>query len=230
MEQLSNIELYYTNPENIKNAELQIVGEEVHHIAKVMRHSPGDEVFVTDGVGNIYEGKIISLKNDLINVQITTVRKYEKNYENFVFCIPKLKSSDRLEFALEKSVELGITNFIIFNSERTISKSIKTHRLEKILLSAMKQSLRAFLPKIISTCAIEELSNLKGKKLVFEQSAAKYFVNFILNKNEKNYFIFGPEGGLSSNELELFNMEELYKLAENRLRTETAVIKCASTL
>ncbi len=230
MEHLSNIELYYTTPEEIKDDKLFIKDEEIHHITKVMRHSAGDILFVTDGIGNIFEGKIVSFMKDSIEVGIINKRTYEKINENVFFCISKLKSSDRLEFAIEKSVELGIINFIIVDSERTISKSVKMQRLEKILLSAMKQSLRAYLPKIISTSSVEEISKLEGKKLVFEQSAAKYFVNSVVNKNENNYFIFGPEGGLSPKELEFFSSEDLYKLAENRLRTETAIIKCASTL
>ncbi len=230
MEHLSNIELYYTAPKNIKGTELIIKEEEIHHIKKVMRHSPGDILFVTDGVGNIYEGKIVSFTSDSIYVQIANKHNYFKTNDNIFFCIPKLKNSDRLEFGVEKSVELGIINFIIFDSERTISKSVKIQRLKKILLSAMKQSLRAYLPKIISTSSLEEISKLEGKKLVFEQSAPKYFVNSLVSNSENNYFVFGPEGGLSSKELELFGMEDLYKLADNRLRTETAIIKCASVL
>ena len=68
--------------------------------------------------------------------------------KNIFFCIPKLKYSDRFEFALEKCTELGITNFIIFDSERSIHKSDKKERWEKIVLSAMKQSLRSYLPNI----------------------------------------------------------------------------------
>jgi 16S rRNA (uracil1498-N3)-methyltransferase len=226
----SNIELYYCYAPGEQN-HLKIAGEEVFHILKVMRHVVGDEIFTTDGNGNIYKGQIAKLYKSEITVNIIEQFTFENKFRNYIFCIPNLKSTGRLEFALEKSVELGITKFVLFNSERTVSKSFRTERFRKILISAMKQSLQSFLPEIISACTIQDIAKLNAKKIVFEQNAGKVFdASLVNNETEDCYFIFGPEGGLSQIELNLFDQNSQYQLAENRLRTETAIVKLASIL
>ena len=94
----------------------------------------------------------------------------------------------------------------------------------------MKQSLQSFLPSIITINSIKEIGSLEGTKLVFEQNAANIFRGLPVDNASKFYLIFGPEGGFSKKELEIFGENELFKLANNRLRSETAVIKCASLL
>ncbi len=231
MEYLSNIELYYALPQNCGNAEVEIDGEECGHILKVMRHSLNDELFLTNGRGKIFRGIIYKVERDRIKLRVNKIFKYKNEFAGITFCIPKLKSADRLEFAIEKCTELGVTDFIVFESERTISHAVKIERWEKILLSAMKQSLRSFLPSISIAGSFGELISLKGEKIIFDQNAEETFSNFKKNKPGTNYYlIFGPEGGLTSSELSLVPKQNLYKLAENRLRTETAVIKCASVL
>ncbi len=168
-------------------------------------------------------------KNSLTAIVEDTM-EYENKFSNITFCIPKLKSHDRFEFALEKCVELGITNFIIFDSERTVSKGNKVERWNKILISAMKQSLRSYLPHLSILNSIEEIKKQTGNKIVFEQTSNNNFKDLKISPNEKYFFIFGPEGGLSENELNQFNEDEKYKLASNRLRTETAIVKCAALL
>ena len=122
----------------------------------------------------------------------------------------------------------SITNFIIFDSERAIRKSDKKERWQKIVLSAMKQSLRSYLPNIEIVNSLNEILNLDGRKILLEQNSEKKISGAKINHYEKYYFIFGPEGGLSKEEMNLF--DEKYKLADNRLRTETAIIKCASLI
>ncbi len=226
----SNIELYYspqiTSTKNIIISE----DEDYKHIVKVMRHSTGDEIYISDGVGKIFKSKISFINKNYLEAEIEETFSYKNKFSNITFCIPKLKSQDRFEFALEKCVELGITNFIVFNSERTITKGNKTERWERILISAMKQSLRSFLPKISIANSLAEILELDGDKIIFEQNSAKKFLSFENNYSKNYYFIFGPEGGLSENELNLFSDEEKFSLSSNRLRSETAIIKCASML
>lgn len=229
MEFLSNIELYFAPQELIKENNLFLEGEEQKHITKVMRHSAGDEIYVTDGKGNIYKCAIDVIKKDAVFVLVKDKFRYEEKYPNVTFCIPKLRQPDRLEFALEKCTELGITNFIVFSSERTFTKGDKLERWNRILLAAMKQSLQSYLPKL-NALLLDEIIKSEGEKIIFDQSAEKYFKDFHLSKEKKYYFIFGPEGGLSEKELNNFNKENFYKIAENRLRSETAVIKAASLM
>ncbi len=136
---------------------------------KVMRNKIDDKIFATDGYGNIFEGVVKEIKKDRLIAKVKRNHIYKNELQNFTFCIPNLKNPERLKFALEKCTELGITRFILFNSERTVSKGFNTERLNKIVISAMKQSLRTFLPKIEIANSIKELKNLTGEKIIFDQ-------------------------------------------------------------
>lgn len=226
----SNIELYFTGSDNIKDNIINIVDQEFKHLTKVMRHKIGDKIFVTNGNGIIYSTEINEINKDYCTALILNKEMYDNQFGNIYFCIANLKNNDRLEFALEKCTELGITNFIIFNSKRSISKNIKVERINKILLSAMKQSLRSYLPKVKFEKSIEELNKFDGEKIILEQNSAKHLNELKILQDKKYHFIFGPEGGLDETELELLKSANIYHLTKNRLRTETAVITCASQI
>ena len=228
MNYLSGVELYFSSSEKIKENNISIAGDNYKHIIKVMRHSVGDEIYITNGKGKIFLSIIKEIKKDSLIASIKKILQYENDFSNIFFCIPKLKSSDRVEFALEKCTELGITNFIIFDSERTIHKSDKKERWQRIVLSAMKQSLRSYLPAIDVVDSAADILKLDGRKILLEQNSENKISDLKINQKERYYFIFGPEGGLTKEELNLFG--EKYKLADNRLRTETAVVKCASII
>ncbi len=230
MKQLTNIELYYSSSSFFDDNKITITGEEAKHIVKVMRHSPGDAIFITNGKGSIFKSIINNIDDLSIDAEISEEFKYDNKFRNLIFCIPKLKNPDRFEFALEKCTELGITNFIIFDSGRTIKKSNKPDRWEKILLAAMKQSLRCFLPNLEVNSSIEELAKLEGRKILFSQDANERFHFADSDSREKYYFIFGPEGDFTELEKSLFSDAEFYNLGDHRLRSETAIIKCASLI
>ncbi|HKI79330.1 MAG TPA: RsmE family RNA methyltransferase [Ignavibacteriaceae bacterium] len=230
LEHLSNIELYYSEPANFISTKCRISGDDVHHIRNVMRHKTGDIIYITNGEGKIYKSCIAAFNINDIEVRLEKESKFINDYKNITFCIPRLKSSDRFEFAIEKSVELGITNFVVFNSKRTVVKGSKKDRWEKIAVSAMKQSLRSFLPNISEIKTFSDLLSLEGKKILFEQNSEKRIEKLKLSANENYLFIFGPEGGLDNLELVGVDSKNIYCLSDNRLRTETAVVKAASML
>ncbi|MHB8339337.1 MAG: 16S rRNA (uracil(1498)-N(3))-methyltransferase [Ignavibacteriaceae bacterium] len=230
MEYLSNIELYFSSPNNIFREKIKIEGEEFKHITKVMRHTEGEEVFVSDGCGKIFKTKISKVDLSSVEMNIQNIYRFENSLANIFFCIPRLKNPERFEFILEKCTEFGITNFIIYDADRAISRGNKIERWNKILLSAMKQSLRSFLPKISFETSVEAIKDKPGIKFIFEQNSNQQFEGIKTDSTSNCYFIFGPEGGLSERELDLFKDFEKYKIAENRLRSETAIIKCAALL
>lgn len=226
---LSKIELYYSSKEHISDEIISLTGDEFKHAAKVMRSKIGDTIYITNGAGLIFKTEISTIERDKVSSRIIETIETENKYENIFFCIPKLKNPDRFKFAIEKCVELGISNFIIFESTRTIAKGTNIIRWEKIALAAMKQSLRAYLPKIKVVKNLSDIAESNGEKIIFEQSAERKFqLEFVMNK--KYYFIFGPEGGLTEDELKLFNTDLIYSLSDYRLRSETAIVKVASLI
>lgn len=230
MEYLSNIELYFCTTVLEDVQFFQLVDDEYQHCVKVMRNKIGDKLFATDGVGNIYSGLITEIQKGNITAKIVKKFTYKNYLQNYTFCIPNLKNPERLKFAIEKCTELGITNFVLFNSENTVSKGFKLERLNKIVLSAMKQSLRSFLPMISVLNSIKEINNFEGEKVLFDQSTDKKFINHRFDSNNNYMFIFGPEGGLSRKEIQIIKPTLTFNLIENRLRSETAIVKAASII
>lgn len=231
---LSDVELYYSKLPIVDDTFL-LFDEECHHIKHVMRHKAGDRIYVTDGKGYIYNSIIERIGKNEIECRMISRQKYVNKFFNICFCIPRLKNADRFEFALEKCVELGITNFIVFESQRTVAKGEKIDRWEKVLLAAMKQSLRAWLPKIYFVKNVSEIMKMEGEKILLDQNAEENFnsvyANRILNSQVSTlkYFIFGPEGGFSEEEMKVLTGNKV-KLTGNRLRTETAIITTAAVL
>ena len=196
---LSEVELYYSGNDKVDN-KISIDGDECHHLTNVMRHKIDDILYVTDGKGSIYRSIISGVEKNKVTVNVTETLNYENRFSNIRFCIPRLKNPDRFEFALEKSVELGITNFIVFDSKRTVAKGAKLERWEKILLAAMKQSLRSWLPQIQYVGSVGEIMKLDGSKFLFDQSANEtiHTISPLLSSQFSAvncFFIFGPEGG-----------------------------------
>lgn len=229
---LSDIELYCSN--KVVSDKIEIDGEEHHHICDVMRHKVNHEIFVTDGKGCIYTAKIFEINKKNLFAKIISGKYHQQNFQNIIFCIPRLKSADRFEFALEKCVELGITNFIVFDSKRTVAKGEKVERWQKILTSAMKQSLRAWIPNVIYKKNVADIYQQDGVKIILDQHAEKTFSEFLTQHYKSSqinyYFLFGPEGGFADDELKIDNGELKIRLTGNRLRSETAIIAAATEL
>ena len=226
---LSNIELYYTLNENKSDGIILLTNDEYKHAVKVMRNSLGDEIYITDGAGSIFKCEIVNIEPDKLTANVLEEFNGENRLGNIFFCIPKLKNPNRFKFAIEKCVELGITNFMVFESERTVSKGMNIKRWEMIALSAMKQSLSSFKPNIQIIKSLDEVENCEGEKIIFEQNAEKEF-QFNNDSTINYYFIFGPEGGLDVNELKLSASSSIFSLGDRRLRSETAIVKVASML
>ena len=225
MELLSDIELYFTTSELIQSGGLTLAGEELHHAVNVMRHTIDDTLYVTNGEGTVFKSEITRITKSELTAKIIDRNQFNNPYKNIWFCIPLLKNPDRLKFAFEKCVELGITNFILFTSKHTISKKVNMEKFQKITLAAMKQSLRAFLPIIISA-TIDDIISTSGRKILFDQKSIKIF-HGDTDVNETTYFLFWPEGGFDKLEIEKVNPVNHFSLSSNRLRSETAIIKCA---
>jgi 16S rRNA (uracil1498-N3)-methyltransferase len=233
---MKEVELYYSIDIDEEKKKLILDESESMHLTKVMRHNVGETIYVTDGKGKIFQAKISDIEDKRVICEVVYSKSYDNPLEGIVFCFPRLKNNDRFEFALEKSIELGITNFIVFESKRTVAKGDKLVRWRKIALSAMKQSLKAYMPDIEFIKSTDKLSEQTGDKIVVEQQGNKRLeeVDFIKvsKANEKLMVIFGPEGGLNDSEIEMLSGDEsnIYKLHDSRLRSETAITYAASII
>lgn len=227
---LSNTDLYFSNSINSDSELIIIEDDECKHILNVMRHELNDELFITDGNGKIFKSIIVDKNKKSIECKILDKIEYKQKFSNITFCIPMLRIIDRLEFALEKCTELGVTNFILYKAKRSVAKAFNQKRIEKILISAIKQSLLSWLPKVSYANSVEEIASLPGEKIVFEQNSNLYFDNKIVKSNKNYFLVFGPEGGFSDEEVSFLDSSAKFKLADNRLRSETAIIKAASLL
>lgn len=231
MENLSNIELFFS--EEIKADEVILKDDEFHHCVKVFRRRLNDIIYVTDGLGNLYKAVINKVDKNFLIGKIQEKTSCPNTTSNFIVCIPLLKNKDRFRFAIEKSVELGITKFYFFVSERSVVKKFDNKKIRKIMIESIKQSLRTHLPEHKFFYSFDSLiKNIKDESqiFVFDLEADNEFNKNLIKTNKDYFFIFGPEGGLSSKELQALNNERIYNLSRSRLRTETAVIKLVSTI
>jgi len=226
------MELFYST--SILNDHFLLEGEEAHHLLKVLRHQEGDTVMITDGLGSIYTTKIIDANPKKCSLKILQQDKKdtEKNYSLHIAIAPT-KNIDRLEWFLEKATEIGIDEvspIICQHSERRI---IKEERLQKVLISAMKQSLKSFLPvlhplktfpDLIKECRAEQ-------RYICTMDAQDSLINRY-DPLEKTIILIGPEGDFSKEEIAMALKHGFVpvSLGNSRLRTETAAVLACATL
>ncbi len=205
-----------------------LTAEESWHCAKVLRKKTGDAVRLIDGIGNFYDGKLelVSDKKCVAVITSGPTAQLKRNYYLHLAIAPT-KQMDRIEWMIEKAVEIGIDEISFMNchnSERTV---IKTDRIIKIVESAVKQSLQAYLPKINELTAFKEVVNSVSadQKLIAHcEDSEKAGIKQIDFKNRSTLILIGPEGDFSRDEIDLAlkNKFKAVSFGENRLRTETA--------
>ncbi len=214
----------------IPNSDFAILNpEESHHAIKVLRLKEGANVAVTDGKGQWCEGTLLEAheKGCLIKIEKTEIQPKRK--VRLHIAIAPTKNIDRMEWFLEKATECGIdeiTPVFCANSERTI---IKPERLQKVLVAAIKQSQRAYLPILNQAMQLGKFIEepFDGKKLIGHcYSGDKLTLADAMAANRDTLFVIGPEGDFSGNEVTsaIARGFEPVSLGNYRLRTETAAL------
>jgi len=207
--------------------------EESTHAAKVLRKKNGDKIMVMNGVGDLFTCEITEISQKKCFVRIENKQSFSKTNKLHIAIAPT-KNNNRFEFFLEKATEIGIseiTPILCSNSER---KVLKTERMEKIILSASKQSKCFHLPKLNEMISYKSFivnvnSDIKLIAHCEDEKNKKSISNFEIDKEKSVLILIGPEGDFSPKEIELAkenNFQEL-SLGESRLRTETAgIVSC----
>lgn len=190
----------------------------------------GDEILLTNGVGNIYKAEIIQAAvGACLCVVKEEIPSYDKRNYRIHIAMAPTKNNARTEWFTEKATEMGIDEISLFKSRYSERTNIKTERLEKVVISAVKQSLKAFVPKV------NDLRDFK--QIVDEAKESKKFIATCSGEdrvslkeaclpNEDVIILIGPEGDFSEQEVS-YALSKGFKtlsLGEARLRTETAAL------
>jgi 16S rRNA (uracil1498-N3)-methyltransferase len=203
------------------------------HLSRVLRLKLGETVRLLDGVGGMFEGEIqlVHQKNSVVgNLRPVEIQNQRPYYLHIA--IAPTKMMERFEWFLEKATEIGIDEITLIQTKHSERKNQKTERLEKIAISAMKQSLKAYLPKVNELMDFNEFiqnANFEAKFLAHLTDDAKPLKDVAANKKEVLLMI-GPEGDFSQDEILLAQNIgfQLVTLGNSRLRTETAgVVACS---
>ena len=208
--------------------------EDSGHCIRVLRMKSGDQVFFTDGTGNFYSGTISDPDPKKCRVRIAeTKQEYGRRNYSLHIAIAPTKNIDRLEWFLEKATEIGIDEITPVICQRSERRVLKTERLNKVLLSAMKQSLKAYLPKLNEPVELHKFisGNATEHKYICMMNAEEHLKNK-LTKSENTLILIGPEGDFTETEIALSHRHNFIpvSLGESRLRTETAGIVATSVV
>ncbi len=230
------MQLFY-NP-NISEIANEIIfdKEESRHIVKVLRMNEGDTFKITNGKGSFFDAEITNANPKVCLVKILSEEKQSPLSYQLHLAVAPTKLNDRYEWFLEKATEIGITQITPIICDHSERKIIKPERYEKILQSAMKQSLKAYLPILKEAISFKDFINTEKtsealKYIAHCEETDKKSLKSVLNKNQKTTILIGPEGDFSSNEIEIAKKAGFIPvtLGESRLRTETAaVVACHS--
>lgn len=201
---------------------------ESHHALKVLRKQIGDEILVTQGKGVIYIAKIEAGSASHLKFTVLNIFKEEARKQHLHIAIAPTKANERFEFFIEKATELGIaeiTPILCSNSER---KLYKTDRGEKVVKSAVKQSLACNLPVFNNMVKFDAFINQThtAHKLLAHCHSGDKSDFFKSSKKTHTLILIGPEGDFSMEEIKKAQAHgfETISLGEKRLRTETAAL------
>jgi len=237
------MELFFTN--NISGSEAILDPEESKHCVKVLRHKRGDEISFIDGKGGLYKGVISETAGNICKITIKeSIRDYMARSYFLHMAVAPTKNLERYEWFMEKATELGMDELTPLIGDHSERKVFKPERGERILLSATKQSLKAFIPVLNPVTPakkfIMDSDGFKGIKLIAHcnEGSRTDLVrllerNVMEEKGDKRFLILiGPEGDFSTEEVNLALSHGFLPitLGESRLRTETAALTTVAAI
>jgi 16S rRNA (uracil1498-N3)-methyltransferase len=211
------------------NSENYILSEEESmHCINVLRHKKEDTIQLVDGIGGFYTAEIVNNHKRKCEVKIIS-RQTEFSKRNYYLhiAIAPTKNNERFEWFLEKATEIGIDEITPVICEHSERKEIKIDRMNKVIVSAMKQSVKAYLPKLNEAVKFKNFisDSKESQKFICSCDADKNSsLKNLYTKEKEVLILIGPEGDFSVQEIQLANSNgcKTISLGESRLRTETA--------
>lgn len=230
------MQLFFHPDPNSNTQTFHFDREESRHIVKVLRKSNGDELMITNGRGQLFTAEIIVASENKCVVKIMNVKQAADRQYKLHLAVAPTKMNDRYEWFLEKATEIGIAEITPIICERSERKVIKTERFDKILQSAMKQSVQLYLPKLNPAIPFSEFIKTKpdGIRLIAHCiEGDRKSLKQALVPNQDVVMLIGPEGDFTPREIDLAINAGFapVTLGETRLRTETAaIVACHSVV
>jgi 16S rRNA (uracil1498-N3)-methyltransferase len=208
--------------------------EESYHCIKVLRLRPGNRIHITNGKGDIFESVITGIEKKVLQIRIEkTIHEYGLKPFKIHVAIAPTKNIDRFEWFLEKATEIGIdeiTPLICDRSERT---TIKNERQERVIIAAMKQSLKAYKPLLNFPVSMKNFISKPfigfNKFIAVCESDTRQLLRDCCQKDQNYLILIGPEGDFAPDELAAAKRNNFkpVSLGTSRLRTETAgIVAC----
>ena len=211
--------------------------EESKHAVRVLRLVEGDTVLLTDGRGTLHTAQIVSASLKRCEVEIVETRTdHGKRSYALTMAVAPTKNSDRFEWFLEKATEIGVDRIVPILCERSERRAYKTERGDKVIESAMKQSLQAFHPRLDGLTRLSEVLKMpfSGEKFIAhcEAGVEKRLLRDEVKQGGETLILIGPEGDFSPQEIEAARRAGFREvsLGSSRLRTETAALAACHTV
>ncbi|AMR31164.1 16S rRNA (uracil(1498)-N(3))-methyltransferase [Mucilaginibacter sp. PAMC 26640] len=223
--------LFYTPGIDPTLSQYFLSEEESKHAVRVLRMVNGEPVTLIDGMGGLYSAEIKDAHPKRTILQINSVETdFNKRNHYLHIAIAPTKNIERIEWFLEKATEIGIDEVSLIICQRSERKDAKVERLNKIITSAIKQSLKAYHPILNEALSFSQFlkKDFDGQKFIAHcEEGVKTGLAQTLNKQSRYLILIGPEGDFSPQEIELA-LQNGYKpitLGNSRLRTETAALE-----
>jgi 16S rRNA (uracil1498-N3)-methyltransferase len=225
------MQLFYTPDIDAASPTYFLNEEESKHCVKVLRLQVGDKVQLIDGRGSFYTAAIADAHPKRTQLQIVSIQNdFHKRNHYLHIAIAPTKNIERLEWFLEKATEIGIDEISLIICQRSERKEAKVDRLNKIITSAIKQSIKAWHPVLNEPVSLNKLINTPfgGQKFIAHcETGDKFALKNDLEPLGKYLILIGPEGDFTPKEIAdaLNNDFKAITLGESRLRTETAALE-----
>ena len=222
--------LFYQPNINETSKEVSFDKEESRHIAKVLRRVEGDSINLTNGKGFFFEAKLTNTNPKKCSATIMNVEKQSPLPYQLHLAVAPTKLNDRFEWFLEKATEIGITEITPIICDHSERKVINQERYDKIIQSALKQSLKAYLPTLNAAIPFKNFLALEHsediKCIAHCENSDRQTLKSVIQKDKSILILIGPEGDFSSNEIKKAISRHItpISLGSSRLRTETAAI------
>ncbi|QDW27776.1 16S rRNA (uracil(1498)-N(3))-methyltransferase [Pedobacter sp. KBS0701] len=205
--------------------------EESKHCVRVLRLTTGSIVNLVDGKGGFYTAEITSDNPKKVSLTILKIEtEFHKRNHYLHIAVAPTKNIDRIEWFLEKATELGIDEITPIITDRSERRVVKEDRLNKVITSAVKQSIKAYHPKLNDAIAFDAFLKepFEGNKLIAHciDNGEKQYISKLVAPYQKYLVLIGPEGDFTPDEVNLA-LNKGFKaltLGDNRLRTETAAL------